>query len=181
MYKTVLACFAFFLLVPSIQNEETITWNSEQKLTWDDFKAAPRTDTHAVALTASGITFGYSVQKLNGRIVEFDARISSHFYPNKSWVIKEHANDHILRHEQLHFDITELHVRKLRQAVNKLRASDAIRRQLDELHVEINKQLRRTQEAYDAQTNHSINLEAQKAWEKRIASELKNLEQFASK
>ncbi|WP_353779295.1 DUF922 domain-containing protein [Winogradskyella sp. 3972H.M.0a.05] len=179
MIRTVFAFVALLFLIP--QQLETISWSKARKLTWQDFKAEPVTGTTAVALTASGITFGYSVQKLNGSIVEFDARISSHFYPEKSWVVKEHANDHILRHEQLHFDITELHVRKLREAVSKLRPSNRVPRQLDELHALVNKQLKDTQHAYDTQSNHSINIEAQLEWEKLIAVELEKLDEFASK
>ena len=179
MYKIVILLFSFFLLIP--QQEETIVWSSDRKLTWDDFRARPQARSAAVALTASGITFGYSIQKRNNNIVDFEARISTHFYPDKSWVVQDHANEHILRHEQLHFDITELHVRKLREAVSKLKASNTVTKQLDELHVLVNKQLREVQSNYDEQSNHSINVEAQKQWEAFVEDELQKLAEYASK
>lgn len=160
---------------------KTIAWISSRKLTWADFKAAPKTSTSAVALTTSGITFGYSVEVLDNAIVGFKTEVFSHFYPEKSWVIKEDATDYILAHEQLHFDITELYVRKLRQAISELKVSNSIRSQLKALHNQVNEKLNKTQKTYDAQSNHSINRKAQQEWEELIALELKKLEPYASK
>src|SRR5690606_40361550 len=39
----------------------------------------------------------------------------SYFNPHLSWVVPASRNDYLLKHEQLHFDITELHARKLRR------------------------------------------------------------------
>jgi hypothetical protein len=86
--------------------DDTITWDASRKLTWLDFKATPNYESDAVALTASGITFGYSVKTADQGIVDFSATVEAEFYPNKSWYIKEKGDDYILSHEQLHFDIS---------------------------------------------------------------------------
>ncbi|MDT0557059.1 DUF922 domain-containing protein [Ichthyenterobacterium sp. W332] len=177
-HVSVLLCFVMLL---GNTEPETISWQSSRKLTWSDFKAKPVTGTSAVALTASGITFGYSVETRGDDIITFETHVFSHFYPEKSWVIKEDANDHILGHEQLHFDITELYVRKFREGISKLQVSNNIKSQLAELHKLVNEKLNETQKKYDAQSNHSINKEAQKQWEIFIDVELKNLEHFASR
>lgn len=177
-----IAILLCLVLVTTIKVEpETISWKSSRKLTWADFKGKPKKGTSAVALTASGITFGYSVQTRGGNITSFEPRVYAHFYPEKSWVIKEGATDYILAHEQLHFDITELYVRKFREAISKLRVSNSIKKQLEALHQQVNEKLNETQTLYDSQSNHSINKEAQKEWESFIAIELKKLEQYASK
>lgn len=153
-------------------------WSENRKLSWSDFKSQPSANSDAVALTASGITFAYSVQTSGQRIVGFSTTIEAHFYPNKSWYLKEKGNAYILGHEQLHFDITELFARKFRQEVKKIAPHETIKDQLEELHNAINEALYRTQTDYDEQTNHSINDEVQHQWEVLVAKELKQLDAF---
>lgn len=169
-----------FLFVGNTSNEETMTWSEAQKLTWADFKATADANSDAVALTASGITFGYSVKTSGRRIIDFSTFVEAHFYPNKSWYIYERANDYILGHEQLHFDITELYVRKFRQQLDRLVANQNIKAQMNQINVAINQALDKTQKTYDAQSNHSINVEAQKYWETFINEELEKLDKYKS-
>lgn len=172
--------FLGFLFIGNLNDRETITWNDSQKLTWADFKANPNPNSDAVALTASGITFGYSVKTSGKRIVDFSASVEAHFYPNKSWYIKDRADTYILGHEQLHFDITELYVRKFRQQLDLLVVNQNVKIQMNQIHEAINNALDKTQKTYDEQTNHSINVEAQKYWQTYIAEELQKLEKFKS-
>lgn len=168
-----------FLFVGS-SNEETITWNDTRKLTWEDFKGSPNPNSDAVALTASGITFGYSVKTTGKRIIDYSTSVKAHFYPNKSWYLSEKADDYILAHEQLHFDITELYVRKFREQLERLVVNQNIKIQMNQIHVAINEALDKTQKTYDQQTNHSINVDAQNYWENYIKEELKKLEKYKS-
>lgn len=177
--KTLLIILAFLFIGP-ISDEETVSWNEVNKLTWADFKANPETETDAVALTASGITFGYSVKTAGERIVDFSTTVESHFYPNKSWYLKDQANPHILGHEQLHFDITELYARKFRQQLTKLKVNQNVKVQMNRLHATINKAVGETQRRYDSQTKHSMNVEKQKEWEAFIEKELNSLDEFKS-
>lgn len=169
-----------FLCIGASSNEETISWNDMRKLTWKDFKGSPNPNSDAVALTASGITFGYSVKTSGKRIVNYSASVQAHFYPNKSWYLTEKADDHILAHEQLHFDITELYVRKFKQQLERLVVNQNIKTQMNQIHHAINEALDKTQKTYDEQTNHSINIGAQEYWENFIKEELKKLEKYKS-
>ncbi|MDY2587210.1 DUF922 domain-containing protein [Winogradskyella aquimaris] len=166
------------LFIGTSPYEDTITWNDTRKLSWEDFKADPNPNSEAVALTASGITFGYSLKTSGKRIVDYTTSVEAHFYPKKSWYLSEKANDHILAHEQLHFDITELYVRKFRQQLDRLVINQNIKTQMGQIHQAINEALDKTQKTYDEQTNHSINIEAQKYWHRYITEELKKLEKY---
>ena len=177
--KNLLIVF-IFLFVGNSFNDELISWNEKSKLTWEDFKAKPDAESDAVALTASGITFGYSVKTKGEQIVDFSAIVESHFYHNKSWYLNDKVTAYILNHEQLHFDITELYSRKFRQQLSKLKVNQNIKEQMDDIHVAINKALGETQGRYDEETNHSINEEKQKEWNAFIAKELNRLDQFKS-
>ncbi|GGW73987.1 hypothetical protein GCM10008085_27710 [Winogradskyella epiphytica] len=163
-----------------MSNEDAKSWSEGQKLSWSDFKGNPDPTSDAVALTASGITFGYSLKTSGKRIVDYRTTVEAHFYPNKSWYVKSRGNHHVLRHEQLHFDITELYARQFRQQLTKLVVNQNLKEQMRSLHDSVNKALNETQIRYDKQTNHSMNIEKQKAWELFVAKELKALDQFKS-
>jgi len=173
-----LLIFFTLLCVGSFSNEETVTWDETSKLTWADFKAEPDAESDAVALTASGITFGYSLKTAGKRIAAVSTTVEAHFYPNKSWYLKDKGNAHILAHEQLHFDITELYARKFRQQLAELEVNQNIKAQMNALHNAINEAVSKTQKRYDQETMHSMNIEKQKEWEVFIGKELKALDQF---
>lgn len=180
MYKIFgLLAFIGLLLLPS--NDEVIVWRDDLRLTWNQFKAAPKTDRAAAALTASGITFEFSTSESDERIVSFKAKVVAHFYPNKSWYIKEQSDAHILAHEQLHFDLTELYARKFRKQISNLKVSNSLKNELRSLHETINKELAITQNTYDRETDHSINKELQAKWDKYVKQELLKLSAYKSK
>ncbi|WP_458627330.1 DUF922 domain-containing protein [Winogradskyella sp. PC D3.3] len=168
------------LFLGSPSNEESFTWNDRAKLTWEDFKGTPDLESDAVALTASGITFGYAVKTSGKQIVDFTATVEAHFYPNKSWYVKSKGNPYILRHEQLHFDITELYARQFRAQITKLIVNQNVKEQMKRLQATINEAVNETQQRYDAQTNHSMNREMQKEWEITIQNELNKFEDYKS-
>lgn len=177
----------FFLVVVSVtlriasQEEHTISWSNEYKLQWSDFQGEIVTSEDAAASTASGLTFGYSLSNTGNTIDSFESKVQAYFYPKKSWYLPEKANAHILGHEQLHFDITELFARKFRKSLQEVSLTGNIKNKLQILHSSINKELYQLQRVYDDETNHSINKEAQKQWELVIAEELKKLDDFRSK
>ena len=172
----------FLCLLNVASNDEvTISWNASKKLTWEDFRGPVEANTDAVAVTASGITFSFSVKQSNTTFVSFEAQADAHFYPEKSWYIKEKGDDHILAHEQLHFDITELHVRQLRYGISKLRISQSIKEDLRRLHNQANENLAKMQNAYDTQSQNSMNREQQNIWSKFVKEELDKFKAFSSK
>lgn len=168
------------LLNPLINNEDTIVWNEATKLSWDDFRGPTERGSDAVAVTASGITFSFSVQQSNDKFVSFDAQAEAHFYPDKSWYVKSKGDDHILAHEQLHFDITELHVRQLRYEISKLQMSQNIKQDLRALLHQANENLATMQSLYDTQSQNSIHKEQQAIWSQFIEEELDKYKDFKS-
>ena len=102
------------------------------------------------------------------------------FYPKKSWYLKSKVNSHILEHERLHFDITELHARMFRQRIEKTRFTMNIDAQMNRLHEAINKELEALQNRYDAETRHSQDLEKQQEWQTKIIEALNKLSRYSS-
>lgn len=170
-----------FLLVFQGDTKE-FPWHENDQLEWLDFKGKPDMDSSAAAVTASGITFSYSIEKSSVHgVTGFNAKVFAHFYPEHSWHKKEVVNNHILKHEQFHFNITELHVRYLRQNISKLKPSSKIAKQLNALKDRANTDLQKMQKLYDAESNYSINKEEQARWIAFVNKELKQLEEYKSK
>lgn len=158
-----------------------MSWNESYKLTWQNFKAKPNKNDGAVAITASGITFGFSIKQTDkNKVVSFTSDVDSHFYPEQSWYKIERADNHILGHEQLHFDITELYARKFRYRISQVKLSNSVRRQLKKIHNDINTELSRTQNKYDNETDYSRNFEFQSKWKIYVDAELNKFSKYKS-
>lgn len=170
-------CFVLF-----IQNdkEPVMPWKETYHLTWNDFKAKPKYNTSAVATTASGITFGFSIKKSDDRVISFTTEVHAHFYPEQSWYKPEWADTHILGHEQLHFDITELFSRKFRKRISLLKTTNDVNKRLKTIQKSINSELAAFQNQYDSETDFSRNIEAQLQWEIFVEKELKKLAYYKS-
>lgn len=175
MYKFALILCGFLC---SAQNEPEIAWNDSYKLSWIDFKDQPDNKDKAVAITASGITFGFSIKQTDTQVISFTTNVSTHFYPEKSWYKAKEADAHVLGHEQLHFDITELFARKFRQRISELTVSNSIGSQLKKLHETIKRELTSMQNAYDSETDFSRNAEQQAKWKANITKELTKLYEY---
>lgn len=172
-YILIFACISVFY-----SDTKTMSWTEDYKLKWSDFKGKPNYNTKAAAVTAAGLSFKYSVNKRDNQIVAFKAHISADFYPDHSWYKKEEISSHLLAHEQLHFDITELHARYFRARVAQLKPSNAIVKKLQMVHDSINSALKTMQFKYDDESNYSINKERQLFWSTHVASALKNQSAF---
>ncbi|RNC87047.1 MAG: hypothetical protein ED556_06385 [Winogradskyella sp.] len=151
--------------------ETSIRWSENRKLTWDDFKGTPDTEKHpnTLALTNSG--FGFEPSAFNifkdGQLF-IEATMNTY----KSWVLPSAKNNYVLRHEQIHFDITEIFSRKLRKTFqeNNLKSSDYLRAK--EVFEAIFEECRQFQERYDEDTKKGERRETQEKWEAIVEIEL---------
>lgn len=167
--------FAFLIAATVMQQPNNlIDWNASRKLTWEDFKGPVDTESKNAALTSSSINieFGYDESGL-----EYSIKCS--FNKQKSWV--RIRNTEVLAHEQGHFDLAELHARKLFKAMkgykfNAKTVSNDVNRIYDSLMNEHHQ----AQNQYDQETDYSRNKPKQEEWQKKIAEELKGLQAFAA-
>jgi len=155
--------------------EEGVPWDAGKRLVWADFKGKVPPAAVPAATTASGISYTYSANLMYHE-VKLDYEVTAYFYPNESWYKKPLANDTILSHEQLHFDIAELFARKMRNRLDRTSFSDNVKAEVREIYQEILHELQEFQEAYDWETNFSRNVEKQLEWNAKIAKELQAVE-----
>jgi len=178
----VIRILLLFCCLIFVQNDEPVlSWNESYKLAWQNFKAKPNSNESAVAITASGITFGFSIGQTDKKeVVSFSSEVHAHFYPELSWYKKEQADNHILGHEQLHFDITELYARKFKYRISQVKLSNNVRRDLKKIHNDINTELSQMQNKYDNETDYSRNFESQSKWKIYVDAELATYSKYKS-
>lgn len=172
-----------FKYKPETKQDTIIYWNENRKLTWDDFKGAPPSDTMSIygAATTSTITIDYVC---NDTILVY--LIRAWFSKNKSWVREKGKTPEILRHEQLHFDITELYARKIRKSHKMF--LDAVKgyKKIDcdkfEIQLQIGTMIKQMEEyehrVYDLMTLHGLAEQAQADYEREIQNRLNELSAF---
>jgi hypothetical protein len=158
------------LLAAGLQAQEgsAVVWEPGIRLSWADFRAAPPADKAVAATTASGISYTFTTNGPPGAFT-LEYEVTAFFYPGKSWYHPELCNPMVLRHEQLHFDITELYARKMRKLLSGRTFSGNVRAEVRHIFSEINRELSAFQERYDLETDFSRNPEAQLQWNQRVA------------
>ena len=161
-----------FFLIPSEIDEEKIPWNQDRKLTWADFKGVPNGPSDYVASTNSGVSFSYSYRERNG-VGEIKFTVVSNFYPDLSWYRPSKISDYILAHEQIHFDISELFARKLRQRLANIPHDRDFKSKAGNVYDQIEADRREMQFQYDVDSNHSNVKEEEFHWRAYIAEQLR--------
>lgn len=164
-----------------IAKDEAISWAARRPLTWTDFKGrAPTAASQVVAETAYTLIQG---AVCTGS--KFDFRVVAAFRPKDSWVrpamLRTAADSaHALKHEQTHFDITEIHARRLRRYFSELMAPCRMSTSdLEASAARIGRDEKAAQAQYDAETDHGRATTQQTRWEKDVAGQLVALARFA--
>jgi hypothetical protein len=173
-FLIVIYMFSLVTLLQGQNNE--IEWTSNYRLVYDDFKGGipgnePKT---TKALT-------YSVIDLDVKQVgqEIHTYIRTYFKYYNSWMRPESRTDYTLKHEQGHFDITEIYSRKLRKKLMGLKVKrKGGDKQILSIAKKLIKQHLKYQAKYDKDTGFAIKEKNQAEWIIKIAKELKELEAY---
>lgn len=142
---------------------EGVPWREDFRLQWDDFKGKAPTGAAPAATTASGISYSYSANLLHHEVF-LDHQVTAYFYPNESWYRPELCDGNTLAHEQLHFDISELFARKMRNRLDRTSFSDDVKAEVRKIYNDILEELRDFQAQYDRETDFSRNRGKQAEW-----------------
>lgn len=157
-----------------VNSDSTLLWSAARPLTWADFCGAPApTDQPAAqlhALTAADIAVQVSCSG-----DKLTVAVQAIFRPLDSWT-KSPDSAPLLRHEQVHFDLTEVHARLLRVSLARLRLT--CRQAQTELQPLIDAAFtswKRAQDQYDDESGHGLDKAGQVRWERQVAAQLKAL------
>lgn len=172
----ILAC----LFSGSAVFSQNIDWDKGEKLTWSDFTGESNTSSKYHASTQSGVQYGSSWSGSSNELT-LNFTVFAYFDKTRSWVKPWKGTERLLEHEQLHFDISELHARKLKQALSTYAFTKRHEKEVKALFTENTEARNAMQAKYDLETDHMVNREAQARWEKYIAEELDKLAEFAAR
>ena len=164
----------------SAQKKDAFSFNyaDQPKLNWDSFKGPVPVNTPYAASVNTGVSLQWSYSTGDGKI-DLDYDVEAYAQPNFSWVVEKEKDEELLAHEQLHFDITEIHARMLRKRIAEYEFGRNIRKPMQRMLGEIKFEREKMQNEYDQQTAHSKNTEQQKIWEKKVASLLEKYQDYA--
>jgi len=172
--------FILFIIVSlgfSSSVREKIEWSEDHRLSWSDFKGEPNRNSGYVASTNSGISFSYSYGFKYDELV-LDYEVKSNFYPNLSWYLPSIVTENTLKHEQAHFDISEIHARILRKRISETHFTKNVETEIDSLYNQVEVERRAMQNQFDEETDHSNIRDKEIAWEKFVAQQLKDFDDW---
>jgi hypothetical protein len=175
------------------KESENVIWDKNKPLVWDDFQGVPGTfsddhdfstlsadDTNARIFTNVGYTVWweksnnipceYKITKLD--VVASTSKIESWFHPDRI----EGEEDEILKHEQGHFDIAQIHAQEFQAGYegkdfacpSGIYDDDEIFNEIDGLWLQIKDDWHAMDKTYDIETDHHEDREAQAEWNKKI-------------
>lgn len=159
-----------FLLIPSLSftpPAKEIRWSTDRRLSYTDFGGPVPSSSPWAATTNSSIYFSY--QETNGQLKS--VTVYSSFDPASSWMKTQ--TPEVLRHEQLHFDITEYFARKFYADASAFTYQPDGGRKLKDLFQQVNQDCAVTQNSYDEESEHGVNSGNQKNWEEKVHRWLK--------
>ena len=155
-----------------------IPWSATRPLTLADFQGRPSELYAQAALTSADIKAGASCTNF-----VFSSTVQATFDPSPSWFRDpKKSSPALLRHEQTHFDLTEVYARLLRQKLLIFQAKadcNKLQPAFNNLTKGVYAAWAKEQSRYDAESNHGLNAARQAYWEQQVQVRLAQLATFA--
>jgi FtsZ-binding cell division protein ZapB len=158
-----------------------IYYSEEHDLKWRDFQGEVDIASTSFSLATAVSKIDIIARKIyQGDTVKF--LVLNRFDKRVSWVKEPYdTSSYLLKHEQLHFDISELYARKIRRRLTEIQSNCQSIESFD-FKNEVNKILDECDlqdEKYDFETHHGVLKEEQARWNEEIKSELAELEAYS--
>lgn len=152
---------------------DTIYYAANRPLTWDDFKSTYKQRGTYAAEVMPSIGYDQHSKVDNGTIL---VSLSMKTFLPKStcWVSAYAKDDYTLNHEQRHFDIVKIIAEQYKQKVLAEHLTpDNYEAFISMEYLDAYRNMDKMQKAYDGETRHGNNHDAQSDWNDRIDKELK--------
>ncbi|WP_400190282.1 DUF922 domain-containing protein [Hymenobacter sp. B81] len=161
---------------PAKAEPELLVWSAKRPLTWADFKARPASGDPLHAMTTANIG-----AKIGCQDYVFSSTVQATFTPAESWVkTPQTASAALLRHEQVHFDLTEVYARRMRQRLKATKFDcEKLQPAFNNLMKQTISEWQREQQRYDVESNHGLNLVQQQAWDQKVQQRLLESQAYA--
>lgn len=159
------------------QDTDRIYWSDWYRLEWADFEGAPHDDESIAALSNIGLPYSFDT---DGEGI-LTVNINVCFFRGESWYKKDQENNVLLQHEQLHFDIAEMHRRLIvKELVQANLTKNNYKAKLEEIIERVwYRDYKLSQKKYDEETGYSRMFKPQINWNKYVSQQLRNLEEYS--
>ncbi|CCG98650.1 hypothetical protein FAES_0639 [Fibrella aestuarina BUZ 2] len=154
-------------------SSDTVFYDPDRPLTWDDFRALPPVNNRYAAQIMPGVSYEGKSQVEKGT-VNVRLKLKVFMLKSQSWVKPIGHNDYALNHEQRHFDLARLAMEEFKQILNpdSLSLND-YNSNIQYRYIEMYRELGKRQQQYDDETRHGIDEGAQARWNAQIDRELR--------
>ena len=162
------------MISSDLDEDRAFVWSARRPLAWSDFKGTPPSDGSEGAKTSYSL---YTAWRCRGSAFEY--RVVAGFRPRQSWVKAIVLNDTtqrrtVLGHEQTHFDIAELHARRMRRAFGELdRPCSKTEAEMRSFVRDLTEAEKAEQRRYDAETDHGLLDQPQSSWTLQVQRRLR--------
>ncbi|MGM0635276.1 MAG: DUF922 domain-containing protein [Bacteroidota bacterium] len=185
-YLIILISLNAFTQPKTVRNDSILIWSEHKKLSWDDFLSDEkhldgRHDSQLVQHTSAilSVSIKFLPRELGCENID-DIIIVPVVYRKESTAILK--SDKILKHEQIHFDITEFYARKIRKTIEDLLDDDDYECNLQEIadiYNELEEEHWQTQILYDKEIRIVGEEDKnQKKWDRKTDSLLNTLKDY---
>jgi hypothetical protein len=151
---------------------DTIYYNKNRLLTWKDFqsKVRPPGPFNAVVMP----NFGYNLtQEVKKGVINVGLEMTTYVAKSDSWA-GALRDDYALNHEQRHFDIARIITRQFQEKILAAGLKpDTYEAFINMQYLDSYRDMNALQKAYDKETRHGINEQAQADWNKKIDAMLR--------
>lgn len=150
---------------------DTLHWNKNRKLTWDDFQGVP----DSTVIYAANTVAGFVTKSRYTSDSTISVVITAVFYRKRAWQKTKYQTPQSLKHEQGHFDITEVYARKATAAFKKYKYNKAtVNKDIDSIVNYYFNEMSIIDDLYDKETANHRNFTQQRIWDRKIAAWLKD-------
>lgn len=177
--RMALWALASMLIASAALAQDVIEWSSERRLTRADFKGPAPASARNVSMSWINVDVSWGCEA--GALV---ASARATFDPARSWWRSTSVNIgagqrrggiqadvQLLEHEQLHFDLSEIAVRRIRKRFEEMKSAcdepggtDTVQGDIETIDRDLHEEQRR----YDRETAHGTNAAAQSRWAERV-------------
>ena len=154
---------------------DTVYYDFNRKLTWQDFQGKVPSSVPWGAMTASGFSFNSSMEE-NENNIQISVGVYTFFTKHDSWKKPEVNSAYHLEHEQHHFDITRLGAQKLVEEIKKAHfTKNNFQKLLNSIFNKVYDENIAWQHQYDKETKNSMDIAKQKEWNEKISAQIAGL------
>lgn len=167
--------FLFLLLFTN----PSFTWEPSHKLQWSDYQGV-YDNSEANASTCTELYMDMNKDSSGGVVFN----VKAIFHPESSFISPTCSKSlYALRHEQLHFDITEVYARQLRLLLHTMQhtRNQANVKMAGYFYEFVKDAWNHAEEQYDLESIHSQNEINQQKWNKKIKEMLVKSQNYADK